>query len=78
MLEAFMKYVYAILTVVDNNPIMQTYVSDKRLTGREILDRVILTEDERRRYKDWKDEKKILEDMNKTQSIRVEIQEVEV
>lgn len=73
-----MKYVYAILTVVDNNPIMQTYVSDKRLTGREVLDRVVLTEDERRRYKDWKDEKKILEDMNKRQFIRVEIQEVEV
>jgi len=73
-----MKYVYAILTVVNNNPIMQTYVSDKALTGREIMDRVILTEEERRKYKDWKDEKKILEDMNKYQSIRVEIQEVEV
>jgi len=73
-----MKYVYAILTVVDNNPIMQTYVSNKQLTGREIMDRVILTEEERRKYKDWNDENKILEDMNKRQSIRVEIQEVEV
>ena len=73
-----MKYVYAILTVVQNNPIMQTCVSDEPLTGRDILDRVIFTEEERERYKDWSDEDKILEDMNKTQSIRVEIQEVEV
>ena len=73
-----MRYVYAILTVVDNNPIMQTYVSDKAMTGRQIMDRVILTEYERKKYKSWDDENKILEDMNKTQSIRVEIQEVEV
>ena len=33
-----MKYVYAILTVVENNPIMQTYVSDKPMTGRQLLD----------------------------------------
>ncbi|MFU0801182.1 MAG: Phage protein [Xylanivirga thermophila] len=73
-----MKYVYAILTVIENNPIMQTYTSNKPLTGRQILDEVILTQDERIRYRDWTDEKKILEDMNKRQSIRVEIQEVEV
>ncbi|NLO83771.1 MAG: hypothetical protein GX094_12070 [Clostridiales bacterium] len=73
-----MKYVYAILTVVENNPIMQTYVSDKPMTGRQLLDEVILTEEEKRRYKSWKDEKKIIEDMNKYQSIRVEIQEVEI
>ena len=73
-----MKYVYAILTVIENNPIMQTYLSNKPLTGREILDKVILTDAEKIRYKDWTDEVKILEDMNKQQSIRVEIQEVEV
>ncbi len=73
-----MKYVYAILTVVDNNPIMQTYVSDKAMTGREIMDEVILTKDERKKYESWHDENEILEDMNKTQSIRVEIQEVEI
>ncbi|MCM8900832.1 MAG: hypothetical protein PWR01_454 [Clostridiales bacterium] len=73
-----MKYVYAILTVVENNPIMQTYVSDKPMTGRQLLDEVILTEEEKRKYKDWTDARKIIEDMNKTQSIRVEIQEVEV
>jgi len=73
-----MKYVYAILTVIENSPIMKTLVSDGRLTGREILDRVILTEDERRKYKSWTDERAILEDLNKKQSIRVEIQEVEV
>jgi len=77
-LEEAMKYVYAILTVVENNPIMQTYVSDKPMTGRQLLDEVILTEEEKRRYKSWKDEKKIIEDMNKYQSIRVEIQEVEI
>ncbi|NLJ40891.1 MAG: hypothetical protein GX352_04690 [Clostridiales bacterium] len=73
-----MKYVYAILTVVDNNPIMQTYVSDKTMTGRQIIDKVVLTEDERKKYRSWPDEKQILADMNKTQSIRVEIQEVEI
>ena len=50
-----MKYVYAVLTVIENKPIMQTLVSDNQLSGR-----------------------KILEDLNKKQSIRVEIQEVEV
>lgn len=73
-----MKYVYAILIVVDNNPIMQTYVSDVAMTGRQLMDEVILTEDEKIKYADWADENKILEDMNKRQSIRVEIQEVEV
>ncbi len=73
-----MKYVYAILTVVENNPIMQTYVSDEPLTGREILDRVILTAEEKERYRGWNDENKILQDMNRYQSISVEIQEVEV
>ncbi len=73
-----MKYVYAILTVVDNNPIMQTYVSDKAMTGRQIMDEVILTEEERKKYRSWEDENEILADLNKTQSIRVEIQEVEV
>ena len=42
------------------------------------MDAVILTEDEKIKYADWADENKILEDMNKRQSIRVEIQEVEV
>ncbi|MGI5850838.1 MAG: hypothetical protein GX340_01235 [Clostridiales bacterium] len=73
-----MKYVYAILIVVDKNPIMQTYVSDVAMTGRQLMDEVILTEDEKIKYADWADENKILEDMNKRQSIRVEIQEVEV
>jgi hypothetical protein len=73
-----MKYVYAVLTVLENKPIMQTLVSNKQLTGREILDKMILTEDERRKYKDWPDENKILEDLNKRQSISVEVQEVEV
>ncbi|NLX70139.1 MAG: hypothetical protein GX024_04485 [Clostridiales bacterium] len=73
-----MKYVYAILTVVENNPIMQTYVSDRPMTGRELLDEVILTDEEKEKYKDWDDERKIIQDMNKFQSIKVEIQEVEV
>ena len=37
-----MKYVYAILIVVDNNPIMQTYVSDVALTGRQLMDALYL------------------------------------
>ena len=73
-----MKYVYAVLTVLENKPIMQTLVSPNQLTGREILDKVILTEDERRKYSSWSDESKILKDLNKRQEIRVEIQEVEV
>lgn len=73
-----MKYVYAVLTVLENKPIMQTLVSNKQLTGREILEKMILTEDERKKYKDWPDENKILEDLNKRQAISVEVQEVEV
>jgi len=73
-----MKYVYAVLTVLENKPIMQTLVSNRQLTGREILDKMILTEEERKKYKDWPDENKILEDLNKRQAIKVEIQEVEV
>ncbi len=73
-----MKYVYAVLTVLENKPIMQTLVSPTQLTGREILDKVILTEDERKKYSSWPDESKILKDLNKRQEIRVEIQEVEV
>ena len=73
-----MKYVYAILTVVENNPIMQTYVSDKPMTGRQLLDEVVLTDEEKQRYRNWTDERKIIEDMNKYQSIQVEIQEVEI
>jgi len=73
-----MKYVYAILTVIENNPIMQTYQSNVRLTGKEVLERVVFTEDEKRKYSDWTDEKEILKDMNNRQSIRVEIQEIEV
>lgn len=73
-----MKYVYAILTIIENKPIMQTIVSNTRLTGRDILDRAILTEDEKKKYRTWNDEKLILEDLNKKQSIQVEIQEVEV
>lgn len=73
-----MKYVYAVLTVLENKPIMQTLVSNKQLTGREILDKVILTDEERKKYKSWTDENRVLEDLNKRQAIRVEVQEVEV
>ncbi|MGI6527765.1 MAG: hypothetical protein ACOX25_10455 [Caldicoprobacterales bacterium] len=73
-----MKYVYAVLTVLENKPIMQTLVSKKQLTGREILDKMILTDEERKKYKSWTDENKVLEDLNKRQAIRVEVQEVEV
>ena len=73
-----MKYVYAVLTVLENKPIMQTLVSEKQLTGREILDKLILTNEEKKKYADWTDENKVLEDLNKYQSIRVEVQEVEV
>jgi ATP-dependent phosphoenolpyruvate carboxykinase len=57
-----MKYVYAVLTILENKPIMQTLVSPTQLTGREILDKVILTEDERKKYSDWPDENKILKE----------------
>ncbi len=73
-----MKYVYAVLTVLENKPIMQTLVSSKQLTGREILDKLILTKEERKKYASWKDENKVLDDLNKRQAIRVEVQEVEV
>jgi ATP-dependent phosphoenolpyruvate carboxykinase len=73
-----MKYVYAVLTVLENKPIMQTLVSNKQLTGREILDKLILTNEEKKKYADWTDENKVLEDLNKRHSIRVEVQEVEV
>ena len=73
-----MKYVYAILTVVQDNPIMQTCISDRPMTGKEILDKVVFTEEERERYKNWSDENEILKDMNTYQSIQIEIQEVEV
>ena len=73
-----MKYVYAILTVLENKPIMQTLVSAMQLTGRDILDKVILTEEERKKYRGWPDENLILEDLNKHQDIRIEVQEVEV
>lgn len=73
-----MKYVYAVLTVLESKPIMQTLVSSKQLTGREILDKMILTEEERKKYKGWADGNKVLEDLNKRQAIRVEVQEVEV
>ena len=52
-LEEAMKYVYAILTVVENNPIMQTYVSDKPMTGRQLLDEVVLTDEEKQRYRNY-------------------------
>ena len=32
-----MKYVYAVLTVLENKPIMWTLLSDKRITGRKYL-----------------------------------------
>ena len=73
-----MKFVYAVLTVLENKPLMQTLVSNKQLTGREILDKLILTEEEKKKYMTWTDENKILKDLNKNQSISVEIQEVEV
>ncbi|AEE95618.1 hypothetical protein [Mahella australiensis] len=73
-----MKYVYGVLTVLDNKPIMQMLVSDARLTGRDVLDRVILTEDERKKYTTWQDEKAIVNDLNKKIPIKVEIQEVEI
>ena len=69
---------YMVLTVLENKPIMQTLVSTKQLTGREILDKLILTNEERKKYADWTDENKVLEDLNKHHSIRVEVQEVEV
>jgi len=73
-----MKYVYAVLTVLENKPILQTLVSNRQLTGREILDKLILTKEEREKYADWTDENEVLADLNKKQSIRVEVQEVEV
>ena len=73
-----MKYVYAVLTVVDNCPIMQTIVSDNRLTGRQVLDKVVLSDDENKKYRGWPDEKKIIEDLNKKMSIKIEIQELEI
>ncbi|HHU62975.1 MAG TPA: hypothetical protein GXZ32_01985 [Clostridiales bacterium] len=73
-----MKYVYAVLTVVDNCPIMQTIVSDNRLTGRQVLDKVVLSDDEKKKYRGWPDEKKIIEDLNKKMSIKIEIQELEI
>lgn len=73
-----MKYVYGVLTVLDNKPIMQMLVSDTRLTGRDVLDRVILTEDERKKYITWQDEKAIVNDLNKKIPIKVEIQEMEI
>ncbi|MBZ4665569.1 hypothetical protein [Mahella sp.] len=73
-----MKYVYGVLTVLDNKPIMQMLVSDARLTGRDVLDRVILTEDERKKYITWQDEKAIVNDLNKKIPIKVEIQEMEI
>ncbi len=76
--ERQLKYVYGVLTVLDNKPIMQMLVSDARLTGRDVLDRVILTEDERKKYITWQDEKAIVNDLNKKISIKVEIQEMEI
>lgn len=73
-----MKYVYAVLTVIEDKPFMQTHVSPKRLTGREILDILVLTDEERRRYQGVKDENQILMELNLRQRIRVEVQEVEV
>lgn len=73
-----MKYVYAVLTVIEDKPLMQTHVSPKQLTGREILDKMVLTDEERRHYQGVKDENQILMDLNKRQRIRVEVQEVEV
>jgi hypothetical protein len=48
------------------------------MTGRQLLDEVVLTDEEKQRYRNWTDERKIIEDMNKYQSIQVEIQEVEI
>ncbi|MDD3839794.1 MAG: hypothetical protein PHP06_04390 [Clostridia bacterium] len=73
-----MKYVYAVLTVLEENPIMQTLVSNSRLTGRQVLDKVVLNSEEREKYKSWNSEEEILKDMNNKISIKVEIQEVEV
>ena len=67
-----------VLTVLENKPIMQTLVSNRQLTGREILDKLILTKEEREKYADWPDENEVLADLNKKHSIRVEVQEVEV
>ena len=64
-----MKYVYAVLTVLENKPIMQTLVSNRQLTGREILDKLILTKEEREKYADWPDENEVLADLNKKHSI---------
>lgn len=73
-----MKYVYAVMTVLNHQPILQTCISPVRLTGREVLDKMVLTQEEQQRFRDLTSEERILEELNKTQSLRVEIQEVEV
>lgn len=75
-----MKYVYAVLTMLGNNPIMQTHLSDRKLTGREILNNVVLTDEEKQRYASWRSSEKIIKDLNQraNYNIKMEIQEVEV
>ena len=36
-----MKYVYAVMTVLNHQPILQTCISPVRLTGREVLDKMV-------------------------------------
>ena len=73
-----MKYVYAVMTVLNHQPILQTCVSPVRLTGKQVLDKMVLTAEEQEKFADYADEEIILEELNKTQSVRVEIQEIEV
>lgn len=57
---------------------MQTYLSESRLTKRLIFDKIVLTENERKKYHDYITENEILKDLNTFYPIQVEIQEVEV
>lgn len=73
-----MKYVYAVLVITYDKPLMQTYLSESRLTKRLIFDKIVLTENERKKYHDYITENEILKDLNTFYPIQVEIQEVEV
>lgn len=73
-----MKYVYAVLVITYDKPLMQIYLSESRLTKRLIFDKIVLTENERKKYHDYITENEILKDLNTFYPIQVEIQEVEV
>lgn len=57
---------------------MQTYLSENRLSKRSIFDKVVLTENERKKYRDFDNENEILNDLNTFYPIQVEVQEVEI